>query len=82
MKLRTLDKILIRWGIVTKNYKKYAERMQRDLDYAHLTPTEFLDKYYPNHPKIYHIYGDDCWTKRLREGLELIPEEYVLVLLG
>lgn len=40
-----------------------------------------MDKYYPNHPKIYHIYGNDSWTKRLRENLKQISEEYVLVLL-
>lgn len=49
IKLSKLDKILIRLGIVTKNYKKYAEIMQRDLDYQHLTGLEFWDKYYFDH---------------------------------
>lgn len=40
-----------------------------------------MDKYYPNHPKVYHVYGDDCWTKRLREALKYIEDEYVLLLL-
>ncbi len=40
-----------------------------------------LDKYYSNHPVIHYIYGDDCWTKRLREGLQNIEEEYVLFFL-
>ena len=40
-----------------------------------------MDKYYANHPKIYHIYGNDSWTKRLREELKTIPEEYILFLL-
>lgn len=48
-KLNKLDKFLIRWGIVTKNYKKYSERMQRELDLAHLTGLEFWDKYYFDH---------------------------------
>lgn len=40
-----------------------------------------LDKYYPNHPKVYYIYGNDCWTQRLRETLKNIPDEYVLFML-
>jgi len=40
-----------------------------------------MDKYYIHHPKIYHVYGDGCWTKRLREFLETIPEKYILLLL-
>lgn len=40
-----------------------------------------LDKYYPNHPKVYYIYGNNCWTQRLRETLKNIPDEYVLFML-
>lgn len=40
-----------------------------------------MDKYYANHPKIYHIYGNDFWTKRLREYIKNIEEDYILVLL-
>lgn len=46
--LTKLDKILIRWGIVTKNYKHYAYLMQRALDYEHLPYSDFVDKYYSN----------------------------------
>lgn len=46
--LTLIDKILIRWGIVTKNYKRYAYRMQRALDYQHLSSDDFFDKYYAN----------------------------------
>lgn len=49
IELTFIDKLLIRWGIVTKNYKKYAEEMQRELDYQHLTGLEFWDKYYFDH---------------------------------
>lgn len=51
--------------------------------YKCLTPAfdACMDRYYPNHPKIYHVYGDSCWTKRLRESLEYIIDDYVLVLL-
>ena len=44
--LNILDKILIRWGIVTKNYKNYAYNMQKALDYEHLSYIDFADKYY------------------------------------
>lgn len=47
-KLNKLDKLLIRWGIVTKNYKRYAYRMQRALDEQHLSYSDFIDKYYGN----------------------------------
>ena len=40
-----------------------------------------LNKYYTNHPNIEYIYGNDCWTKRLRERLENITDDYVLFLL-
>lgn len=46
--LTFLDKILIRWGIVTKNYKHYAYIMQRALDFEHLSYPDFMDKYYSN----------------------------------
>lgn len=46
--LTFIDKLLIRWGIATKNYKKYAERMQRALDYEHLSYNDFTRKYYAN----------------------------------
>ena len=51
--------------------------------YKCLTPAfkACMDKYFPNHPKIECVYGSDCWTKRLREKLESMTEEYVLVLL-
>jgi len=40
-----------------------------------------LNKYYPNHPKIYSIFGDDIWSKRLREGVKQIEDEYILFML-
>lgn len=40
-----------------------------------------VDRYYPNHPSIHHIFGEDVWSKRLREGLEYIIDDYVLVML-
>lgn len=40
-----------------------------------------MDRYYPNHPSIHHIFGEDVWSKRLREGLEYIIDDYVLVML-
>ena len=46
--LTFIDKFLIRWGIVTKNYKRYAYLMQRALDYEHLSYTDFVHKYYEN----------------------------------
>lgn len=51
--------------------------------YKCLTPAfKFcMDKYYPTHPQINPIYGDGCWTQRLREGLEKLQNEYILVLL-
>ena len=49
IELTFIDKLLIRWGIVTKNYKRYAYRMQRELDFAHLSGMEFWDKYYYDH---------------------------------
>lgn len=33
--LTFLDKILIRWGIQTTNYKRYVKRIQRMLDAEH-----------------------------------------------
>lgn len=45
-KLNKLDKFLIRWGIVTKNYKNYVYRMQRALDFQHLSSLDYLNKYY------------------------------------
>jgi len=47
--LTFIDKLLIRWGIVTKNYKRYAYRMQRALDYQHLSYNDFVHKYYDKH---------------------------------
>lgn len=51
--------------------------------YKCLTPTfkACMDKYFPNHPQIEYVYGEDCWTKRLREKLESMTEDFVLVLL-
>lgn len=46
IKLTKLDKFLIRLGIVTNNYKEYAKSLQKELDYEHLSSTEYLDKYY------------------------------------
>lgn len=40
-----------------------------------------MDRYYPNHPSIHHIFGEDVWSKRLRERLEYIIDDYVLVML-
>ena len=40
-----------------------------------------MDKYFPNHPQIEYVYGEDCWTKRLREKLENMTDEYILFLL-
>lgn len=44
--LTKLDKFLIRLGIVTEHYKKYARAMQRALDYEHLRSTDYFNKYY------------------------------------
>ena len=51
--------------------------------YKSLTPAfkECMDKYYPNHPKINYIYGGGCWTKRLRDGIKNLTDDYILVLL-
>lgn len=49
MTLTKLDKFLIRLGIVTKNYKRYAYEMQRALDNEHLNTFEFWEKYYGKH---------------------------------
>ena len=51
--------------------------------YKCLTPAflSCLDKYYPNHPLIHFVYGNKCWTKRLRESLQKIKEEYILFML-
>ena len=51
--------------------------------YKCLTPAfeACMNKYYPNHPSIHFIYGKDIWTKRLREKLEKIKDDYVLVML-
>ena len=46
IELTFIDKFLIRWGIVTKNYKRYAYRMQRALDEEHLPYNDFIRKYY------------------------------------
>ena len=48
IKLTFIDKLLIRWGVVTKNYKNYAYRMQKALDYQHLSYNDFVNKYYAN----------------------------------
>ena len=48
IELTFIDKFLIRWGIVTKNYKRYAYRMQRALDEEHLPYNDFIRKYYAN----------------------------------
>lgn len=51
--------------------------------YKCLTPAfeACLDKYYPGHPEIHHIYGDDIWSRRLRTALQNIQDDYVLVML-
>ena len=49
IKLTKLDKFLIRLGIVTEHYKRYAYEMQRALDDEHLDTFEFWDKYYGRH---------------------------------
>ena len=51
--------------------------------YKCLTPAfkHCIDKYYPNHPEIHFIYGQGCWTERLRKGLQEIQDEYVLFFL-
>lgn len=51
--------------------------------YKSLTPAfeACLNKYYPNHPVVYHIYGNECWTKRLREALTNITDDYILFML-
>lgn len=51
--------------------------------YKCLTPAfkACMDKYFLNHPEIEYVYGEDCWTKRLREKLESMTEDFVLVLL-
>lgn len=51
--------------------------------YKCLTPASIhcLNKNFPTHLQVNIIYGNDCWTKRLREGLEKISDEYVLFLL-
>lgn len=51
--------------------------------YKCLTPAflHCLDKYYPNHPDVKFIYGDGCWTKRLRKGLKNISNKYILFIL-
>lgn len=51
--------------------------------YKCLTPAfkACMNKYFPNHPEIEYVYGEDCWTKRLREKLESMTDDYVLVLL-
>ena len=51
--------------------------------YKCLTPAfkACMDKYFPNHPQIEYVYGEDCWTKRLREKLESMTKDFVLVLL-
>lgn len=48
-RLTKLDKFLIRLGIVTWNYKRYAYEMQRALDNEHLDTFEFWEKYYGKH---------------------------------
>lgn len=45
-KLSKLDKILIRWGYATKNYKRYQKSMQRALDNEHLNVSDYIKKYY------------------------------------
>ena len=40
-----------------------------------------IDKYFPNHPKIEYVFGNDLWTKRLREKLEQMSDDYVLFML-
>ena len=51
--------------------------------YKCLTPAfnHCLDCYYPNHPQINYVYGNGCWTQRLREELEYLVDDYVLVML-
>ena len=52
-------------------------------EYKCLTPAfnHCMDKYYPNHPDIEYIYGNEEWTKRLRKKLETMTDEYVLFIL-
>lgn len=45
-KLSKLDKILIRWGYATKNYKRYQKSMQKALDNEHLNVSDYIKKYY------------------------------------
>ena len=40
-----------------------------------------IDKYYPKHPKIEYIFGNECWTQRLRDKLKQMSEDYVLLML-
>jgi GT2 family glycosyltransferase len=40
-----------------------------------------MDRYYPSHPKIHPIFGNEIWSKRLREGLEYLIDDYVLFML-
>ena len=51
--------------------------------YRCLTPAfnHCIDKYWRYHPNIEYVYGNDIWTKRLREQLENITDEYILFLL-
>ena len=46
MSLNLIDKILIRLGIVTNHYKKYAHQMQKALDKEHMNPLEYYSKYH------------------------------------
>lgn len=51
--------------------------------YGCLTPAfnHCINKYWRYHPDIEYVYGNDIWTKRLREKLENITDEYVLLIL-
>lgn len=51
--------------------------------YKCLTPAfnHCVDEYYPNHPHIEYVYGDGCWTQRLREKLQYMIDDYVLFML-
>lgn len=51
--------------------------------YKCLTPAfnHCIDEYYPNHPRIEYVYGNGCWTQRLREKLQYMIDDYVLFML-
>lgn len=40
-----------------------------------------VDKYFPGHPNIEYVYGDDIWTKRLRKKLQSMTDDFILLML-